>query len=191
MFAFWGIRIIYARVELERRGINGPAVIVADNYHRDDEHSCLVVYGFPSTDSASSYARARVDDILRILQPQSIPHKTCARPGSCSGRISVSCVPHLSTMAILEASSDRSSWNCQRAMRGRIGKWRRHTTSENSAYRSTIWRNRTFNLGRSKISLGNPCHQEVLGREPSGSQTCMNRRHFECPFAWRRVSVIH
>lgn len=68
----WGLRFIFSRAALRGIGVAGPAVIVADNYHREDENSCLAVYGFPDRDHALTYAIRRLKNSLRTLKPLSI-----------------------------------------------------------------------------------------------------------------------
>lgn len=58
--ANWMHMAVLARQQLAGRGIEGPSVIVTDNFHRDDETSCHVVWGFNEPIQAANYAKLRI-----------------------------------------------------------------------------------------------------------------------------------
>jgi len=65
---FWAERMILSERLMDELGVNPPAVIVADNYLKDDDNSCLIVTGFPDRNFASIYAELRMLNSLSQLR---------------------------------------------------------------------------------------------------------------------------
>lgn len=63
----WLFRASLAAHLVRDRGLSGPAVIIADNFHRDDDESCHVVWGFDAREQASRYGKLRIMASLEEL----------------------------------------------------------------------------------------------------------------------------
>ncbi len=66
--SFWAIRSIIARSIMRQHAYSGPAVLVSENFLKDDLDSCFMITGFPDRSWASRYAVARLKDNLRSLR---------------------------------------------------------------------------------------------------------------------------